>query len=182
MGIQPCYSGLQVKGTAAPPPSTHFRYQPKIQVPISRWHVSQAEREGFEPSRQTLWSAYTISSRALSTNSAISPYKFLTMIHGNPPKVKTADFSSGRNKKANFEIRLYRHLCKRRERDSNPRRELFIPLLDFESSAFNQAQPSLHYISAARAPLFCLKNFFSILAHSSSRMPRVISVLLPSPG
>lgn len=37
MGIQPCYSGLQVKGTAAPPPSTHLDFCRKS---LSRFPVA----------------------------------------------------------------------------------------------------------------------------------------------
>jgi hypothetical protein len=39
-GIQPCYSGLQVQGTATSPSST------------AKIKLNMAEREGFEPSRQ----------------------------------------------------------------------------------------------------------------------------------
>ena len=39
-GIRPCYSGLQVQGTATSPPST------------ANIKIKMAEREGFEPSRR----------------------------------------------------------------------------------------------------------------------------------
>gem|GEM_PF-6311910 len=78
-GIQPRYSGLRVQGTATSPFSTakieilKFNNGDGPCLQVRPFKSLMAEREGFEPSKR-FHAVYAISSRAPSTNSAISPW------------------------------------------------------------------------------------------------------------